>query len=225
MKKNLLFPILLALVVFFTACGGGKSDKTAEEAKIDSAETKSENKETKEEPRKLAEPTELGDYEMKCEEKAEVSKLIFEGVNIDTKNITKTYAFNFGGTTQLVYLANFEPDMKMLESGNIDSKKLQVNQFLIKLQFTRRNNKDSKDLITTIAPYNRVIMSNPDETSENNVMAAVFTNGKEYGRKFLGKGMLSGVTKKAVCGKAEMQGENDDKYQLNCIFNAVNQYK
>jgi hypothetical protein len=225
MKKNLFFPFLLALVMAFTACGGGKSNKTIEETKTDSTEAKVENQEAKEEPKKIAEPTELGDYEMKCEEKVEVSKLVFAGANIDTKTITKSYAFNFGGTSQLVYLTNFEPDMKMLESGNIKADKIQNGQVLIKLQFMRTNNKTKKDLITTVSVYDRVFVSNPESESENKIFAYVFTNGKAYGNAFVGRGIVSGVTKKLFCGKADMKGENDEKYQLACTFSAENQYK
>lgn len=228
MKTNILFRSLISflLISMLFACGGGGKEKATEETtKTDSTETKAENKEEKEVAKTPTEPTELGSYETKCDEQTAVSKLIFDGQEIDTKNLNKVYAMNFGGTSQMVYLANFEPDMKMLASGNIDNKKLQAGQILIKLIFSRRNNKTSKDLITTIAPYNRIIVSNPEEESQNGLLAYVHTQGKSYGNKFLGSGMLSAVTTKVVCGKIDMKGENDDKYQLVCTFYAENTLK
>jgi hypothetical protein len=225
MKKTILVPFLFPILLGFTACGGGKSDKATEDTKTDTTEAKTENQEAKEETRKIAEPTELGSYETKCDEQIAVSKLIFDGQEIDTKNVTKSYAFNFGGTTQLVYLANFEPDMKMLESGNIKADKIQSGQVLIKLQFMRTNNKTKKDLITTVSVYDRIFTPNPESESENKVFAYVFTNGKAYGNAFLGRGIISAVTTKVACGKVDMKGENDDKYQLACTFSANNQLK
>jgi hypothetical protein len=225
MKKTWVqFACTFALPFLLLACGGGKkNDSQTDTTKTAKESTKTE--ETKKEPEKSAEPTELGDYDMKCTEANEASKLVFEGKTIDGKTLNKAFAFNFGGTLQLVYLANFEPDMKMLESGNIDNKKLQAGQFLVKLEFSRKNNKANKDLITTLAPYNRVITSKPEDESENRLLAYMHTAGKSYGSRFLGNGMLSGVTKKMVCGKVEMKGENDENYQLACTFSVANKLK
>jgi hypothetical protein len=226
MKKNILNFGIAFLMVIVVSCGK-KEEKKQDETKGDSIQKNTiENVEPKkEEPKKSQEPEKLSDYETKCDETNSISKLIFEGKEIDAKNITKAYAFNFGGTTQLVYLVNFEPDMKMLESGNIDNKKLQTGQVIVKLEFSRRNNKANKDLITVLAPYSRVIIPDANAESENKVLASIFIQGKSYGNKFLGSGMLSAVTTKIVCGKVEMKGENDDKYQLNCTFNTNNVLK
>lgn len=225
MKKNVIFmALVLSLAMFSCKGGGGKKDENNADSTPKNQESPSKDEAKKDNP-KSAEPTELSDYEMKCTEANEATKLVFEGKNIDGKTLNKSFAFNFGGTSQLVYLANFEPDMKMLESGNIDNKKLQAGQFLVKLEFSRKNNKANKDLITTLAPYNRVITSKPDEESENRLLAYVHTAGKSYGSRFLGNGMLSGVTKKMVCGKVEMKGENDENYQLSCTFSVPNKLK
>ncbi len=227
MKKYISNLLILVFTVVIFACGGGGSkEKVSEEnTKTDSTEAKVEDKEEVAEV--PAEPTELGSYETKCDEETAVTKLIFDGQEIDTKNITKTYAFNFGGKTQLVYLSNFEPDLKMLESGNIKAEKIQSGQVLIKLQFMRTNNKTKKDLITTVSVYDRIFTPNPELESENKVFAYVFSSGKAYGNAFLGRGIISAVTTKVACGKVDMKGENADesKYQLSCVFNVENQLK
>jgi len=223
--KKIQISITLALLIGVFACGK-KEDKKQDEGKTDTTKTEAKA-ENKEEPKKAAEPTELGSYETKCEETTSISKLIFDGKEIDTKNVTKTYAFNFGGTTQLVYLANFEPDIKMLESGNIKADKIQGGQVLIKLKFMRTNNKTKKDLITSVSVYDRIFVPNPESESENKVFAYIFTNGEAYGNALLGRGIISAVTTKVVCGKVDMKGEKADesKYQLNCVFNAENKLK
>jgi len=223
MKKIVLNFGIALLMATVVACGA-KEEKKQEDTKTDTSKAATQKTETKtDEPKKTEEPEKLADYETKCNEANAISKLIFEGKEMDTKNINKAYAFNFGGTLQLVYLSNFEPDMKMLESGNINNSKLQAGQVIIKLQYTRRNDKAGKDLITNLNLYKRLPDAN--EETQNVVQAYIFTQGKVYGSKFLGSGMLSAVTTKVVCGKAEMIGENDDKFQLNCTFNAANTLK
>lgn len=221
---------MLSVSLGLTACGGDKpADKSAKSGEPPKAAAKTEDKakapEAKApEAKKTAEPTALGDYEMKCTEPVAVTNLVFDGAKIDTKGFTKSYAFSVGGKEQNVYIANFDADVKMLQSGNIDIKKLQANQFVVKLIYRRNDNKAGKELITTISPYKRVINRDANSTDEGSLLAYVYTKDKAYGNRFLGDGMLTGVTTKMVCGKAAMKGESTEaeKYMLELTFNAAN---
>lgn len=218
MKTTLTTLALLMLTLGFNSCGNKQKEEnkeavtTQQKPNNDSLKATAENSVT-------AAKAEMSDYQMQCDgPDIRIDKLIIAGKETDGADMKNLFAFNYGGTNQYIFLYNCAYDTKLLESGNVDNKKLKGKDCIIQTQYLRRDIKENKELVTTLTKYDRI--PNTNDGIENTVILTIHTAGKSYA-KIVGTSMLNGVTKTKVCGKVDMKGEFEEEknYQVLFVFN------